>query len=184
MALEIIGFPRSNFVPHGSVWPPMSAASTMTTTPPCPHSNEVKAIHPLGQIPVIRHGDVELAESQAIVRYMEETFDGPRLIPADAAAAAPVNQWMSLVSTSVDRLFMRRYVVQYAFNKDDDGNVIRTEIDQAVKEMPRMFGKLDNAVAPGHIAGPDFTAADCFLMPILAAVQMFPGRQGRLRSER
>ncbi len=60
-----------------------------------------------------------------------------------------------------------------------EGKVVRIEIDQVVKEMPRLFAKLDKAIAPGHLAGPDFSAADCFLLPMLAAVQMFPeGKEG------
>jgi glutathione S-transferase len=31
-----------------------------------PHSPEVEAIHPLGKIPAMRHGDITLCESKAI----------------------------------------------------------------------------------------------------------------------
>ena len=36
--------------------------------PAMPHSDEVKAINPLGLIPVMRHDELELPESQAIAR--------------------------------------------------------------------------------------------------------------------
>ena len=72
---------------------------------------------------------------------------------------------------------MRRYVVEYAFHKDDDGNVVRTEIDKALKRFPRMFAMLEEAVAPGYLGSGNFTMADCFLAPILAAVQRFPEGQ-------
>jgi glutathione S-transferase len=176
MTLQIIGVSRSNFtrtvrmVAHekGIAYEHISAF---------PHSDEVKAIHPLGQIPVMRHDGLELAESQAIARYLDSAFDGPALIPAEPAAAARVNQWISMTATSVDQLLIRRYVVEYAFHKDDDGNVIRTEIDKAVKRFPRMFAVLDQAVAPGFLGNESFSMADCFLAPMLAAVQNYPEGQ-------
>lgn len=173
MTLQIIGIAMSNFVrtirmvaeEKGVPYEHIAAM---------PHSDEVKAIHPLGQIPVIRHDGFELAESQAIARYVDDAFDGPKLIPADPKAAATVNQWTSIAAGAVDQLFMRNYVVEYAFHKDDDGNVVRDKIDPALKRFPRMIGKLEAAVAPGYFGTEAFSMADCFLMPILAATQLFP----------
>jgi glutathione S-transferase len=142
-------------------------------TPAMPHSDEVKAIHPMGQIPVMRHDGLELAESQAIARYIDDGFDGLPMIPRDPRAAASVNQWVSLTASSVDQLLMRRYVVEYAFHKDDDGNVVRSEIDKAIKRFPRMFAMLETAVAPGFLGSDAFSMADCFLAPILAAARNF-----------
>src|SRR6185312_6258145 len=42
---------------------------------------EVRAIHPFGRMPVMRHGDVALFESKAIATYVDRAFDGPALIP-------------------------------------------------------------------------------------------------------
>ena len=142
--------------------------------PAMPHSDEVKAINPLGLIPVMRHDDLELPESHAIARYIDTAFDGPALVPGDPKSAANINRWVSTVNTAVDQMFMRKYVVEYAFHKDADGNVVRDVIDETIKRLPKMFAMLDAAVADGFLGGDTFTMADCFLMPILAAVQNFP----------
>lgn len=173
MALEIIGFARSNFVRTVRMVAEEKGVA-YEHVPEMPHSDVIKALHPLGQIPAMRHDGFELFESMAIAHYIDRVFDGAEMIPADAQAAALVNQWASFVQTSVDRLILRQYVVQYLFNKDADGNVVRTEIDQAVKRFPKMFGVLDNAIKNGFLAGGTFSVADCFLMPILAGAQMFP----------
>ncbi len=39
--------------------------------------------------------------------------------------------------TGVGQLTLRQYVVQYLFNKDADGHVVRTEIDKAEKRFPK-----------------------------------------------
>lgn len=173
MALEIIGFPRSNFVRTVRMVAQEKGVA-YDHIPAMPHSDEVKAINPLGLIPVMRHDDLELSESHAIARYIDAAFDGPALVPGDPKAAANVNRWVSTVNTAVDQMFMRKYVVEYAFHKDADGNVVRDVIDETIKRLPKMFAMLDAAVADGFLGGDTFTMADCFLMPILAAVQNFP----------
>ena len=170
MNLEIIGTPRSNFVRTVRM-AAREKGVAYTLSPAMVHSREVKAINPLGLVPAIRHDGLELAESQAIARYIDTAFNGPPLVPLDPRAAAPVNQWVSMVAASVDQLLMRRYVVEYAFHKDDDGNVVRDVIDKSVKRFPKMFTMLDNAVAGGFLGGDSFSMADCFLMPILASTR-------------
>lgn len=179
MSLQIIGFPRSNFVRTCRMAAEEKGVA-YEHVPALPHSDEVKAINPLGLIPVMRHGDLEIAESIAITRYIDTAFDGPPLVPTDPRAAALVNRWIGTVAVSVDQLLVRNYVVEYAFHKDEDGNVVRTKIDRAIKRFPRMFAMLDDAVADGHLAGPDFSLADCFLMPILAGVRNFPEGEAAL----
>jgi glutathione S-transferase len=173
MVLEIIGFPRSNFVRTVRMVA-QEKGVPYEHIPAMPHSDEVKAINPLGLIPVMRHDGLELVESHAIATYIDTAFDGPPLVPTDPREAAPINRWISTVNTSVDQLLMRRYVVEYAFHKDADGNVVRDEIDKAVKRLPKMFALLEAGVAKGYLGSDAFTMADCFLMPILAGVQMFP----------
>ncbi|USG60894.1 glutathione S-transferase family protein [Sneathiella marina] len=173
MTLEIIGFPRSNFVrtvrmaahEKGVAYEYIQAL---------PHSDEVKAIHPLGQIPVMRHDGLELAESQAITRYLDSAFDGPKLIPEDPRKAAIINQWVSMTATSIDQLLIRRYVVEFLFNKDSDGNVNRSEIDKSIKRFPKIFGMLNGAVADGFFGNDSFSLADCFLMPMVTGARNFP----------
>lgn len=173
MTLEIIGFAASNFVrtvrmiahEKGIEYDHVKAY---------PHSDEVKAIHPMGQIPVMRHDGFELFESQAIARYLDAAFEGPKMFPGDLKARALVNQWVSLANISIDKLFMRQYVVPYVFHKDEEGNVIRTDIDQAVKRFAGIFAKLDRIVEGGYFGGNEFTAADCFFAPMLFAAIRFP----------
>ena len=148
-----------------------------------PHSDEVKAIHPLGQIPAMRHGDFELFEAIAIIRYIDAAFDGPALFPSGAQAAAKVDQWCSIVATSVDQLLLRNYVVPYAFHRDEEGNVIRDKIDVAIKRFPKMFGLLDAAVADGHVGSSEFNWRTAFDADAGGCADV-PGRQRGSRESR
>src|ERR1700761_3027661 len=49
---------------------------------------ELRAIHPLGKMPVLRHGAIELFESKAIATYLDRRFAGPQLLTSDPYPAA------------------------------------------------------------------------------------------------
>ena len=173
MPLEIIGHPRSNFV-RAVRMVALEKGVQHEHTPELPHSDVIKTLHPMGQIPAMRHEGLELFESMAIARYIDEVFDGPKMVPDEPSKAAKIVQWSSFAQTTVDRLFLRQYVVQHMFNKDKDGNVIRDEIDKAVKGFPKVFGILNEAVKSGFYGSDSFSMADCFLLPILNSVQRYP----------
>lgn len=173
MTLQILGMDRSNFV-RAARMAAHEKGVEYELVKVAPHSDEIKAINPFGQIPAMDHDGFQLSESSAIIRYIDNNFDGPALIPSDPQAAATTDRWMSAVATGIDRLIMRQYVVEYAFHKDDDGNVVRDEIDKAIKRFPSMFTKLNAAVKDGYLGSDSFDAADCLFAPILAVAQNFP----------
>jgi len=140
-----------------------------------PHSPEINAIHPYGKMPVMRHGDVELAESKAIATYLDRTFPGPKVIPDEPRAAALTEQWVSIVNTMVDGPLVRSYLFNYIFPKTADGKPDRGAIDAITPKVRETLGILDEAIGKnGNLAGKDFTFADINLMPILFYVRKFP----------
>jgi glutathione S-transferase len=139
------------------------------------HSPEIYAIHPFGKAPVMRHGDVALCESKAIATYIDRAFPGPKLIPDEARAAAEVEQWVSLVNTTIDPCLIRAYVLCYLRARIAGGPPDRAAIDAVLPTAQAQIDVLDKAVArTGHLAGDRFTLADINLMPILQYVQLCP----------
>src|SRR6202050_2583140 len=53
------------------------------------------AVHPLGKSPVITDGDLTVAESGAIVEYLDGTYGGGRLTPRGGAPERPGDQFGS-----------------------------------------------------------------------------------------
>jgi glutathione S-transferase len=165
--LELIGAEPSNYV-----WTCRIALAEKGVpykhTSVMPHSPEVDAIHPFGKIPVMRHGEVELCESRAICWYIDNTFDGQRLVPADRSRAAQVEQWVSIVNTHIDPVWLRQYLRAYVFPKTADGSPERDTIEAALPKMEQHFAVMDRAVAKtGHLVGDAFTLADMNFIPIL-----------------
>ncbi|MFL6620494.1 MAG: glutathione S-transferase family protein, partial [Povalibacter sp.] len=148
--------------------------------PVMPHGPEVLGIHPLGKIPAMRHGDVLLGESRAICLYIDQAFAGPSLIPENVAAAARVEQWISIVMTHIDPLLIRRYAALYYFPKTPDGRPDRELIHAAIPEMRIQISMLERAVANGFLAGDCFSLADAYLVPVLFYMNLLPESRAML----
>jgi glutathione S-transferase len=136
---------------------------------------EIIAIHPLGKMPVLRHGDVELFESKAIATYLDRSFPGPYVFPSDPRRAALTEQWVSLVNTVIDRTLIRTYLFAYIATKSADGGPDREAIKAVMPALREQLAVLDKAVAKtGYLVDDQFTFADINLLPILYRIRQFP----------
>lgn len=62
-------------------------------------SAEFLALNPFGEVPVIRDGDLVLADSNAILVYLAGRYDGSgRWLPRDPAGAAAVQRWLTVAA--------------------------------------------------------------------------------------
>jgi glutathione S-transferase len=134
---------------------------------------ELRAIHPFGKMPVLRHGDVALFESAAIAEYLDRSFEGPALFPSDLRRTALTAQWVSFVNTVIDRSFVRTYL--YAYIATSDGKPDRAAIDRVMPEVRAQLAVLDQTVAAtGHLVDDVFTYADINLLVILDRLRLPP----------
>ena len=154
-----------------------------------PHTPEVDAIHPFGKIPAMRHGDVTLCESRAICSYINRAFDGPSLVPSDPATACAVDQWTSIVCTTIDPLWIRQYYAAYVLTARAGRDPDRARIEETIPKMAPQFEVMDRAVSgTGHLVGDTFTLADAYMMPILFYMNAVPesrellGKNANLRT--
>jgi len=146
---------------------------TLTETPL--GAPEIFAIHPFGRMPVLRHGDFTLCESKAIATYLDRAFPGPTLTPAEAQLAALVEQWVSLVNTTMDPTLVRNYLLAYAFPRTADGKPDRLAIDAILPRVREQLALLDRAVAgTGYVVGDGMTLADMFVLPMLHYLKLLP----------
>jgi glutathione S-transferase len=139
------------------------------------HAPEIIAIHPLGKMPVLRHGHVELFESKAIATYLDLSFPAPYVFPSDPHRAALTEQWVSLVNTVIDRTFIRTYLFAYIAPKTTDGKPDQEAIKAVLPALREQLDILDKGVAKtSYLVDDQFTFADINLLPILYRVQQFP----------
>ncbi|MDB5429334.1 MAG: hypothetical protein JWP35_450 [Caulobacter sp.] len=178
--VELIGVPGASYV-RAVRMACEEKAIPYTLTSALPNSPQVMAIHPFAKMPVMRHGDVELCESKAIVTYLDAAFPGAPLLPTEPALAPLSEMWISLVNTTIDRTMVREYTLSYVFPKGEDGKPDRRVIDASLEPMRHQMGVLDKAVAAdGYLVGGRLTFADMNLLPILASVRRYPEGEAAL----
>ena len=170
MKPEIIGSMRSTYTRVVCMVCEEKSIEYVLTERPL-NAPEILKIHPLGKMPVLRHGDFVLFESKAIATYLDRSFAGPQLIPSDPRLAGLTEQWVSFVNTIVDRTLIRTYLSAYIKAMMTGEPPDRGTIDAALPDMCKQIGILDNAVAKsGYLVDDQFTLADLNLLPILDRV--------------
>ena len=124
--------------------------------------------HPFGRIPAFTHGDFQLYETQAILRYIDAVFPGISLRPDAPRAAARMDQMVGVVDwyffRDVGTTIIFNRVVAPAFGRPTDEAACAAAIPKAeicVRELDRLIG--DNA----YVAGADMSIADIMLVPHL-----------------
>jgi glutathione S-transferase len=171
---EIIGSLRSTYTRVACMVCEEKGIEYVLTERPL-HAPEIRAIHPFGKMPVLRHGDVEIFESKAIATWLDRRFPAPFVFPSEPRLAALTEQWVSLVNTVIDRTLIRTYLFAYIALGTADGKPNRAAIDAVMPAVREQVAVLDKAVAKsGHLVGEQFTFADINLMPILHRLQQAP----------
>ena len=172
-ALQIIGLSLSNFTRIARM-AALEKGIAYDFVEARPHSPEVKAIHPAGRVPVMRHGDATLFESRAISHYIDDHFPGPALTPRNPAGDAQVEQWISYHNSVTDPLLIRKYVFAYVFPKTPDKSPDRKTIDESQPALKREVEVLEHATKSGYLVGDRFTLADIYMTVTLATARRLP----------
>lgn len=128
-----------------------------------------RKLHPFARVPAIEHGDFQLYETQAILRYVDAVFPEPSLQPRDREAIGRMNQIMGIndwyLFPNVARIVVfERIVAPFLFGKAPDEQAIAAALPagrMCVDELNRLLG------ANAYFAGAEFSLADILLAPQL-----------------
>jgi glutathione S-transferase len=127
----------------------------------------LKAVHPLGKAPVIVDGELVLAESSAILRYLDQRYNGGRLAPpAGTADHALHDEWLDLVEGSAAMPAMLILLGRMT------GGLNEALGGFATAEFGKILGHIAARVADrAFLMGDRLTLADIQMSYILAAAQ-------------
>jgi maleylpyruvate isomerase len=134
-------------------------------------SEAYRALNPIGEVPTLEiRGEggeliAHLAQSVAILEYLEETHPDPPLLPGDPITRAQTRQLVEVVNSSihpVQNLKVMRTLTA------DFGTDRAANFDWARRWIERHFVGLDALVARvsgAHAVGDDITLADIAIVP-------------------
>jgi glutathione S-transferase len=137
-------------------------------------------LNPFGGVPAIRDGDLVLAESQAILRYLATRKGRDDLYPTDPAARGRVDWALDAWTTTAFPRIFPLYRAVIAETRDDVGvphpdRADSGKVEQSLAGAREGFGLFEKFVADdGTVVGGGFTIADCACGPVLLTVTGWP----------
>jgi glutathione S-transferase len=123
------------------------------------------ARHPFGRIPAFEHDGFRLYETQAIIRYLDETFPNPPLTPDNPAARARMNQFIGIIEC----YFFPKAAAPIAFNRIIGPKLLGLPTDEGAiaDAMPMArtcFAELDRLLGDqAYLTGESISLADIML---------------------
>ena len=178
--VTLFGFPRSVYVQMAGI------TLTHKEVPYAFHDLETEmstsahlALHPFERVPILQHGDFVVYETVAIVGYVDDVFDGPKLIPADPQQRARMNQWISAVNG-----YYYPYLIYHVSHERNVFPQLGIESDEEVvaHAMPKVrvcVEVLERELSGREefLIGREVTLADFFMLPIIHAFGFAPEAQ-------
>ncbi len=125
---------------------------------------ELAKVSPLSKVPALVDGELNIADSKVICRYLESAYPEVPVYPTDVKQRARAD-WLeeyggTVLAESAAGIFFHRFMVPNVFKKPVDEEAVSKIIDQ---KLPPMLDYLEGQVpADGFIFG-DLTVADLAL---------------------
>ena len=167
--MQIFGFPLSPFVRKVLVFAAEKGieVDNVLFHPASPHPDWLAA-SPFKKIPALKDGDFMLADSTAIVTYIEAKHPSPALLPADPQARGRAIWWEEFADTILTpaggKIVFNRFVGPRFMGLTGDEDAAR----QGEKELEPILSYLDaNAPGEGWLAGPEFSIGDIAVASVL-----------------
>ncbi len=132
-------------------------------------SERFTALNPLRQVPVLVHGDLEIADSTVICEYLEELQPSPSIYPdsrADRARARWIEEYADtrLADVLIWRFFMQKAIKPAVWQEAPDRRLVEEATNTLI---PRELGWLESRLpAEGFLFGSptlaDYSIASMF----------------------
>jgi glutathione S-transferase len=140
-------------------------------------------LHPFGRVPVLVHDGFTLYETAAITRYIDRSFAGPSLQPADPRALARMDQIIGVVDAYAYWPLVRQVFAQRVMRPRFDRPVDEAEIAAGLAAAPRVLDALEKlASGEAFLTGAALSLADLHLGAMIAYFTEAPEGAALLKS--
>ena len=135
--------------------------------------------HPFGRIPAFEHDGFRLYETDAIIRYIDETFDGPPLIPDTSKGRARMTQVMRILDSYAYPSMVWGVYVEQVDATQEGRETDTVKLDEAIGRSRTCLAALERLMDDGpFLVGSRPCLADLLAAPMFTYFRMAPqGRQ-------
>jgi maleylacetoacetate isomerase len=134
---------------------------------------EYRKVNPMGHVPALDHDGFLVAESMAIIQYLDDAFPGAKLFPTAAKDRAQVMQICEAINSGIQPLqnlkVQQTLEGQFGLAKADSDAFVRHWIATGLANLEKLLAQ----TAGRHCFGDGVTAADCFVIPQCFASRRF-----------
>ena len=134
---------------------------------------EYRKINPMGHVPALVHDGFLVAETVAILQYLDDVFPQKRLFPTAPQDKALVLQICELVNSGIQPLqnlkVMKLLETKYGLPKTESEGFVRHWIQDGMANLERVLER----TAGSFCFGGEVTAADCFVVPQILTAARF-----------
>ncbi len=135
---------------------------------------EYRKLNPMGGVPTLQHGDFLLAQSDAIIEYMDEAFpQTDKLFPTDIQQKAKIREFCQIINADIHsygNLKTLQYLERNFSATDDIKNKwVQDWFTHGLNACETHLKKSSS----NYCFGDTITAADCFLIPLVFTSNRF-----------
>lgn len=134
---------------------------------------DYRKLNPASGVPTLKHGDVVISQTMAILEYLDQILPDRRLIPTEPKVAAQVRRFCETINADIHSYGNLR-TLNYLEKS------LGLDQDQRNKWVQHWFGlglKSLEEMLSGHSGtccfGNQITAADTFLVPLIFTAERF-----------
>lgn len=137
------------------------------------HKDDYRRVNPMGHVPALDHDGFLVAESMAIIDYLDRVFGDKALFPADPQQRALVIQICELINSGIQPLqnlkVNQLMEKEFGQTKEDCQRWNQHWIKNGLSSLERILEKTSGA----HCVGNTVTAAEAFLVPQCFSARRF-----------
>jgi glutathione S-transferase len=129
------------------------------------------ALHPWGKVPAFDHDGFKIFETEAITRYVDETFGGAKLQPASAKDRARMTQAISILDSYGYPSMISKVAIERMFSPKANEKAI----SEAMPDVNRTMDALENLIGENtFLIGENISLADLHAVPIFEYFSQTP----------
>lgn len=136
------------------------------------HKPEYRKYNPAGEVPTLVHGQKVIAQSMAIVQYLDEIFPETLLLPKDHYEKAKVLQIAENINCghALQNLKVLQFLEKkFEFSEDDKQTWMNEWLGRILSSTEQMVQQ----TAKKYAFGDQVTVADIFIVPQLFSARRF-----------
>jgi glutathione S-transferase len=164
----VYGFPRSTFVNTvRMILTHKDVPYEFYDLEPVMGQADHLALHPFNRVPILRHDDLTVYETSAIVSYVDEAFGGARLTPKDVKARARMNQWISAVNSYYYPYMIYHVTIERLVFPELGIASDEKVVAHALPKVEQALAIAERELAHGEsfLLGDELSIADFYLLP-------------------